>query len=55
MRILCTCWSHPFASRVTQSGREAMLWRAFRRLVGWLLFAVALGIGLLIGWAIWGQ
>ena len=22
--------------------------------VGWLLFAVALGIGLLIGWAIWG-
>ena len=24
-------------------------------LVGWLLFAVALGIGLLIGWSIWGQ
>jgi hypothetical protein len=22
--------------------------------VGWLLFAVALGAGLLIGWAIWG-
>ena len=22
--------------------------------VGWLLFAVALGIGVLIGWAIWG-
>jgi hypothetical protein len=22
--------------------------------VGWLLFAVALGVGVLIGWAIWG-
>jgi ATP-dependent Clp protease ATP-binding subunit ClpA len=25
-----------------------------RLLVGWLLFAVALGVGVLIGWAIWG-
>ncbi len=24
-------------------------------LVGWVLFAVALGVGLLIGWAIWGR
>ena len=24
-------------------------------LVGWLLFAVALGVGLLIGWSIWGR
>jgi hypothetical protein len=23
-------------------------------LLGWLLFAVALGIGIAIGWAIWG-
>jgi hypothetical protein len=22
--------------------------------VGWLLFAAALGIGILVGWAIWG-
>ena len=45
-----------FASRVTQSGREATPWRAVPPVfVGWLLFAVALGIGLLIGWSIWGQ
>jgi ATP-dependent Clp protease ATP-binding subunit ClpC len=24
-------------------------------IVGWLLFAVALGVGILIGWAIWGH
>jgi len=23
-------------------------------LVGWLLFAAALGVGIVIGWAIWG-
>jgi hypothetical protein len=27
---------------------------AFRFPVGWLLFAVPLGVGILIGWAIWG-
>jgi ATP-dependent Clp protease ATP-binding subunit ClpC len=43
------------------SGRRALLYesdpRAPGRLttlaVGWLLFAVALGIGILVGWAIW--
>jgi hypothetical protein len=24
-------------------------------LIGWLLFAAALGVGILIGWAIWGH
>jgi hypothetical protein len=28
--------------------------RPFGFLIGWLLFAVALGIGLLLGWLIWG-
>ena len=28
--------------------------RVFRLVDGWLLFGVALGIGVLIGWAIWG-
>jgi ATP-dependent Clp protease ATP-binding subunit ClpC len=28
--------------------------RPFRLLEGWLLFGVSLGIGILIGWAIWG-
>jgi ATP-dependent Clp protease ATP-binding subunit ClpC len=27
---------------------------AYGRIIGWLLFAVALGIGLLLGWLIWG-
>jgi ATP-dependent Clp protease ATP-binding subunit ClpA len=27
---------------------------AYGRLIGWTLFAVALGIGLLLGWLIWG-
>jgi ATP-dependent Clp protease ATP-binding subunit ClpC len=44
-------------------GRRAVLAAPTRRrrrfpsealLVGWLLFAAALGIGILIGWAIWG-
>jgi ATP-dependent Clp protease ATP-binding subunit ClpC len=28
--------------------------RSFRLLEGWLLFGISLGIGVLIGWAIWG-
>jgi ATP-dependent Clp protease ATP-binding subunit ClpC len=28
--------------------------RRFRLLEGWLLFGVSLGIGILVGWAIWG-
>jgi hypothetical protein len=27
---------------------------AYGRIIGWLLFAVALGIGILLGWLIWG-
>jgi hypothetical protein len=23
--------------------------------IGWLLFAAALGVGVLVGWAIWGN
>jgi hypothetical protein len=28
--------------------------RPFGFVIGWLLFAVALGIGILLGWLIWG-
>jgi ATP-dependent Clp protease ATP-binding subunit ClpA len=28
--------------------------RSFHMVIGWLLFAVALGVGIVIGWAIWG-
>jgi hypothetical protein len=27
---------------------------AFPLLAGWILFGVSLGLGILIGWAIWG-
>jgi ATP-dependent Clp protease ATP-binding subunit ClpC len=36
-------------------GRQLPPWRSATLLVtGWLLFAAALGIGILVGWAIWG-
>jgi ATP-dependent Clp protease ATP-binding subunit ClpC len=35
-------------------GQTVRSGRVFRLVDGWLLFAVSLGIGVLIGWAIWG-
>jgi ATP-dependent Clp protease ATP-binding subunit ClpC len=40
--------------RVSRYGPEVTPFARLPLLVGWLLFAVALGIGLLIGWLIWG-
>jgi ATP-dependent Clp protease ATP-binding subunit ClpC len=39
------------ASQIEGLQRQAAL---YGRVTGWLLFAVALGIGLLLGWLIWG-
>jgi hypothetical protein len=35
-------------------GRSFPLRPRFRLIEGWILFGVSLGIGVLIGWAIWG-
>ena len=41
--------------RIHTYGRGAKLWLSSTAIaVGWLLFGVALGIGILIGWGIWG-
>jgi ATP-dependent Clp protease ATP-binding subunit ClpC len=42
-------WSMP--RRAASYGPSTMVWPL---LVGWGLFGVALGVGVLIGWAIWG-
>ena len=42
---------HPAVHEVEGLQRQAAV---YGRLVGWLLFAVSLGIGLLLGWLIWG-
>ena len=46
----------PGARSVRSSERPTWLdrERLFPILAGWLLFAIALGVGILIGWAIWG-
>jgi hypothetical protein len=43
-------WRLP--ARVPSSGPRNLLWPL---LVGWTLFGVALAVGVLIGWAIWGS
>ena len=40
--VVAACWG------------EQTRGRSFRLLEGWLLFGVSLGVGVLIGWAIWG-
>jgi hypothetical protein len=42
---------HPAVHEVEGFQKQAAV---YGRLVGWLLFAVSLGTGLLLGWLIWG-
>lgn len=45
----------PFFSRIPKRGSTyGSRTLPSQLLVGWMLFAVALGVGVLIGWAIWG-
>ena len=44
----------PRGRRIPGRGRGYALFARELLLLGWLLFAVALGLGILIGWLIWG-
>jgi ATP-dependent Clp protease ATP-binding subunit ClpC len=48
------------AVRPARSARNMTAFRHVRHgasllVIGWLLFAIALGVGVLVGWAIWGH
>jgi ATP-dependent Clp protease ATP-binding subunit ClpA len=43
-------WSHRHMKTVRHARGAASL-----LVIGWLLFAAALGVGVLVGWAIWGH
>jgi ATP-dependent Clp protease ATP-binding subunit ClpC len=40
--------------RLRRHGRSARVWQAEALLVGWAMFGVAAGLGVLLGWLIWG-